>query len=412
MEEKKDYKLFLSLILWALVPSIYMLIRMQIVSVNNVDINILGQMEWFDLINEVLVTTLTVPLYYLLKPDKSNKARAGIAFLVSFLLYEATTAVLVVSISNIAGFMNAPYAETYLLWQCISMLVGFTGTFMVMLFTLHSDFKTVYTLLILRTLFLVMADCILIQRFGDLGSVYSEITVNAIIAVASLWLAVRHGYIGFERCSDYGWMKEWVRIGAFAGIQIFLDNYIYAVMICRMVNEVQESGNYWIANNFIWGWLLVPVTCMAEIIKKNSLEKLDFKNTWRFAIGIAAVWLISVPGWHWFITNAMASDADIILKIVYPSAVFYLTYIVSAFIDAWFVSRGRTEYLTIISLLVNIVYYGIIYILFRNGIFTANMTFIVIMFGCGMIVHLILSVVLYFLEKCRTLKTAAQQSIA
>lgn len=42
---KKDFKLFLSLTLWALAPSIYMLIRMNIVSINSVDINILGQME-------------------------------------------------------------------------------------------------------------------------------------------------------------------------------------------------------------------------------------------------------------------------------------------------------------------------------------------------------------------------------
>ena len=84
---KKDYKLFFTLILWALIPSIYTLIRMNIVAVSNVDINILGQMEWFDLIDEIIVTTLTVPLYYLLKPEHSNKHRNGSAFLVSCAIY-------------------------------------------------------------------------------------------------------------------------------------------------------------------------------------------------------------------------------------------------------------------------------------------------------------------------------------
>ena len=60
---KKDYKLFFSLIGWALLPSIYLLIRMNIVALNNVNIDILGQMEWFHLLNEVLATTLIVPLY-------------------------------------------------------------------------------------------------------------------------------------------------------------------------------------------------------------------------------------------------------------------------------------------------------------------------------------------------------------
>lgn len=70
--EKKDFKLYGSLLLYALLPSIYLLIRMQIISINSVDINIMGQLEWFDLIDEILVTALTVPLYFLLKPDKSS----------------------------------------------------------------------------------------------------------------------------------------------------------------------------------------------------------------------------------------------------------------------------------------------------------------------------------------------------
>ena len=53
--EKKDYKLFLSLFLWMLIPSIYNVIRMGIISINQVDINILGQMEWFDLMDEEAV---------------------------------------------------------------------------------------------------------------------------------------------------------------------------------------------------------------------------------------------------------------------------------------------------------------------------------------------------------------------
>ena len=69
---KKDIKLFISLLIWMLIPSIYNVIRMGIISINQVDINILGQMEWFDLIDEILVTTLTVPLFSLLKPNTSS----------------------------------------------------------------------------------------------------------------------------------------------------------------------------------------------------------------------------------------------------------------------------------------------------------------------------------------------------
>lgn len=63
---KNDLKLIFSLMVWMIIPSIYLLIRMNIVAVNSVDINILGQMEWFDLIDEVITTVLVVPLYSLL----------------------------------------------------------------------------------------------------------------------------------------------------------------------------------------------------------------------------------------------------------------------------------------------------------------------------------------------------------
>lgn len=50
MLTRDDRKLFIALVAWALLPSMYLLVRMNIVAVNGVDINILGQMEWFDLI--------------------------------------------------------------------------------------------------------------------------------------------------------------------------------------------------------------------------------------------------------------------------------------------------------------------------------------------------------------------------
>ena len=77
--EKKDFKLYGSLLLYVLLPSIYLLIRMQIISINSVDINIMGQLEWFDLIDEILVTVLTAPL----KKDRScsNLLKASLKFI-------------------------------------------------------------------------------------------------------------------------------------------------------------------------------------------------------------------------------------------------------------------------------------------------------------------------------------------
>lgn len=400
---KKDFKLYGSLILYALLPSVYLLIRMQIVAVSGVDINIMGQIEWFDLIDEVLVTALTVPLYFLLKPDKEKTApdKNCAAFLASFAVYTAFTIVVMMKMGSIAKFMNAENAVQYLFMQALSMLAGFVGTFMVMIFTLNDDDKLVRRLLVSRLCLQVVADWIFISSFKDVGAAYAEIAVNAVIGLIAVLSAYSKGYLKFAMPGKT-FLKDWCKIGAFAGIQIFLDNFIYAVMVCKMVNAVSESGNYWVANNFIWGWLLVPVTCLVEVIKKNDKIRLTMKNCWRYLIMIFAVWLITMPRWKSFISGPMASDGNVIMKIVLPLVPFYITYMISAVIDGWFVSHGRTIYNAINSLIVNVGYYGIIYLAFKRGMFAENMMFIIGMFGCGMLVHMAASILMYRLEIIRT----------
>lgn len=394
---KKDFKLYGSLMLYALLPAIYLLIRMQIISINSVNINIMGQLEWFDLIDEILVTALTVPLYFLLKPDK-NAGKNMAAFLISLGIYGAFTVIIMARISTIAEFMQASNAVPYLFMQALSMLSGFVGTFMVMIYTLNSDDKLVRQTLVCKLILQVFADYFFISAFKDVGAAYAEIVVNVFVGLIVVGLAYKKGYLKFQK-TDKQFLVDWSKIGAFSGIQIFLDNFIYAIMICKMVNAVSESGNYWIANNFIWGWLLVPVSCLVEIIKKNKEKKLGYKNCWKYLVGILALWVVTIPGWKMFIEGPMASNSDEILKIVYPLVPFYVTYLISAVIDGWFISKGKTIYNAINSFIVNIGYYGIMYALFKQGIFKTDMNFIIMMFGFGMAVHMIVSVVMYLFEK-------------
>ena len=400
---KKDIKLFISLLIWMLIPSIYQLIRMNIININSVDINIFGQMEWFDLIDEIFVTTLTIPLYSLLKINKTSKEKNGLAFIISFSIYTMFTLIISTYISNISKFMNAEFASEYLKLQTFSLLTGFISTFCIMLLILNNDFKMVAILTIVKLAILSILDFVFIDAFLELGASYSEIITNLLIGIIALIIVYIGKYIRFGKVNLH-WLKDYLKIGLFSGLQIFLDNFIYAIMICKMVNAVSESGNYWVANNFIWGWLLIPIMVITEIIKKNNLEKLEFKNTWKYGLFISIFWIITIPIWKWFIDVPMVSNSSIILPILYPLVPFYLTYIISSFIDAWFVSKGKTIYNTINSFLVNIVYYGIAYILFNKQLFELNMMFIILLFGFGMVVHMFFSIIFYTIEQKRICK--------
>ena len=102
------------------------------------------------------------------------------------------------------------------------------------------------------------------------------------------------------RKSDLATLREWCKTGAFSGLQQFVDNFIYAVMVCKMVNAVSGQGNYWIANNFIWGWLLIPITALSEVIRRDckdgycGLKQFDY---YFVAASTVVLWTITIPLW-------------------------------------------------------------------------------------------------------------------
>lgn len=391
--ERKDRKLYFSLIAYALLPSIYLLVRMHIIAINNVDINIMGQMEWFDLIDEVLTILLIEPLYYVLK-EKSFKNKNGAAFLVAFPIYTLFTVLVAVNISKITEYMQAEYAAQYLGMQAIAMIANFATTFIVLVFTMETDNVSVWKIIIARLVVQICMDWLLIDRFADIGAAYSEIISNIVVSVTAFAVAYKRGYLYFS-LPEKNILKEWARIGRWSGLRIFLDNYIYAIIVCRMVNAVSQAGNYWVANNFLWGWVLVPITCLVNIIQKNDLARLSKDTCWKPLAVIMGIWLITLPGWQGFIGGPMAGEETTIMPIVLSLLPFYVFYAVSAVIDGWFVCKGKTIYTAINSIIVNIGYYGIVYWFFRKGFFVANMQFIIYMFGFGMIVHAIVSIIMY-----------------
>ena len=86
--------MWISLCLLALIPAVYRMVKTSLISINGQEgaFNIIGQMEWFDLINETLQAFLIVPLYSILNKiwEKKKDNFAEWTFktgLISFILY-------------------------------------------------------------------------------------------------------------------------------------------------------------------------------------------------------------------------------------------------------------------------------------------------------------------------------------
>ena len=97
----------------------------------------------------------------------------------------------------------------------------------------------------------------------------------------------------------------------------------------------------------------------------------------------------------------------IVIKLV----TFYIAYAGCAVIDNVFIGIGKTIYNAVNSLIINIGYYGIFYVLYRINAVEFNMNTIIIMFGLGMVVHYIVSIIeeKFFFKK-RELKISDSNS--
>lgn len=120
----------------------------------------------------------------------------------------------------------------------------------------------------------ILLDCLFFSnlpfslRLGVNGIGWSNLAANGILFVVALALLAREG-VPLGGKLSFGWAREFFQVSSLSGLESFVRNFAYMAMVVRMVNVVQEQGLYWTANNFIWGWLLLPVTQLGELVKRD-----------------------------------------------------------------------------------------------------------------------------------------------
>ena len=278
-------------------------------------------------------------------------------------------------------------------------MVGIIFSYASVVFLVIDKSRYMYAFLIAKILLALLSDFALIPTMGIDGIAFSNIIANVIMGALAIVLLIVIKQIkpGKFVKEDLPHLKDWGRVGLFAGGQQFIDNIVYALMICKLVNAVSESGNYWVANNFIWGWLLIPITCLVEIIRKDAGAdgyKLKQINYYSITAITVLVWFALIPTYQWFFGTVEGLDnPGRIFEIVVKNLGFYIAYAFSQIPDAIFVGMGKTKYNAFNSLFCNIVYYGIWFVLYKANAVVMTMDMIIVMFGVGNIVHWVVSLI-------------------
>ncbi|MCL2255260.1 MAG: MATE family efflux transporter [Firmicutes bacterium] len=298
---------------------------------------------------------------------------------------------------------------TYIRLEAVANIFNALVRFvLVVLVTIKKD-KYLYFMLILKMVLTVLGDTFLISslaisvQMGVNGIAITNIIVNAFLFLLAILILYKEKLPLFkkERLS-FVWTKGWAKIGGISGLESLVRNLFFMLMIVRMVNMVGEQGTFWVTNNFLWGWLLLPVLQLGELIKRDCGEhnkgaiKQKTLGYLTLTTIFAIIWLVSIPLWQPFFRGVLQLDnyQDIFI-IALISVGFYVVFAFNHVVDSIFYGTGKTQYMLAQALITNIVYYGIAFILYLTGVFVPTLTGIALMFAIGMAFDAIVTFVLF-----------------
>lgn len=415
-----NYKLWFAILLTMFLPTIYQTTRIFFLGNLPMDngINISSQLSWVNLFYEIIQEALILPLFFLLgkslnkKEEFENKVRTGL--IITTAIYSLTSLIIILCANPLVTFMAQDanlIQETiiYIRLETIAALFSTLWRFVLLVLITLKKNNYLYVLLLIQMLLSILFDTFLLSNLnfsanlGVNGIAITNISVNIIVLTTSLLLLKREKISIFSKAKlNFCWLKEWFKVGKYSGLESLLRNLVFMVMIIRMVNLVAEQGNYWVANSFIWNWLLIPGLALSDLVKKEIAEnKENIKNKtfgYLCLTGIfIIVWLISIPTWKPFLQNVMnVKEYETVFKILLIQTGFYLTFLFnSCIIDSTFYALGKTNYMLIQSLCIDGFYYGVMFILYLLGLFVPTLLGICLMFGIGMVLDFIPTIILY-----------------
>lgn len=402
-----NLKLYFALLVLGLCPTVYATVRVFFLGAlpGEYAFSIAGQLSWVNLFYEIINEAIILPLFFFIgkvvtdKQEFTNRVKTGL--ILSFGLYFILSAAIVCFVKPLLSFMATDRAimeasVTYIRIESVANVFLILSQFVLVALVTVNKSKYLYVLTFVRLALSLICDIFLVSsldfslNLGVNGIGYSNICVNSVLFLVSLILLAKEDIRIFARGKlCFAWVKEFAKIGGISGVESLVRNVAYMVMISRMVNVVGEQGAYWVANNFIWGWLLLPVLQLGELIKQEIAADQDNlrKNCFGY-FGITSVimvlWFVSIPLWKPFMTHVLQfSDVDKLFHLVLVLVGFYVLYAFQNVFDSIFYGLGKTNYMLFESVVTNVIYYGIAFFLYTLGVWTPSLLGIALLFGIG-----------------------------
>jgi hypothetical protein len=383
-------------------------------------VNIASQLQWVNVILEVVQEALIKPLYFCIgltignARETESKVKSG--RLVTFLIYVVCTSVIAGAASPLTEWMaqdekliskTVEYVRLELIGIVVSSLVEF---FMVVFVLLNAQ-RHIYVILAIKMSLSIILDSFFLSesidvslKLGVNGIAYTNIATATVTFIYATCVFCRmYGYCLVT--PNFAWLRDWSFVGLFSGLDSLTRNAAYLLMIIRMMNVIKKQGTYWLANSFVWSWLLLPFLSLSKVLIQDTSNTNDImdhriKTLAYYVIVscIAAVWCITIPGWKGFFNVVLNIEKTAeVFRLATILAPFYMLYMLNTLMDSVFYGKGKTQMLAIQSIITNIVVYGTAFALFKTGVFEPSLTKIAILFGAGIAMDSFITFGLYYI---------------
>ena len=308
-------------------------------------VNIAAQLVWVSLILEVFNDALIVPLYHCIGKTIADKRETAVRVRTGMLVVFTVYLALGVGIAGLAPWLvewMAQHPDThaqtvvYIRLEMLSVLLKALVDTLMVVFVLLGMSKQIWGVLLLQFGLTVFCDTIFLSslplsmQLGVNGIAFSNwaasgVTLGYAVCVTSRHFGwSTHSWLSCPRRDEFNWVSGWLSVGKYSGLDSFVRNVAYLLAILRMMNVLDDAGVYWLANSFIWTWLLLPIMPLADLMKRDasSPEMNHLRKTTAYyasGLGVCLVWFASMQYWQFAletVLNVPASEAPQVMTVV------------------------------------------------------------------------------------------------
>jgi len=403
-----------------LLPTLYTTVRIHFIG--NLPaawgFNIASQLAWLNVAYEVIHEALLLPMFYLIGKHLSDRRHFAVVvsngLLLTIVLYGVVSGFTIVFTRPLIVFMAqrsdlVDQTVTYIRLEAVALALFTVVRYLLLVLVTLKRSRYLLIVLAVQMVLSIALDALFFSPapfslgMGVTGIAVTNIVVNVVLLLLVVVIVTRQGVRMFSTdfALDFRWLKEWMVVGGLSGLESLVRNAAFILMVLRLVNVVEEQGTFWVTNNFIWGWLLIPVIALGELIKRDTAEDEEAVVTRTPAYflltgAVIVVWAVTIPVWDGFLRTIMGiGNPEAVYKLALFSIGFYVVFAFNNVVDSIFYGRGRTDLMLYQSLIVNVLIYGSAFLLYQGGFFSPTLRGIAALFGTGIALDSLITFIMF-----------------